>query len=424
MKNLRITGFERFRLDLPVRERMRPWAELLVADWSAIDVLKIKTNAAGVDGWGENLVNYSWGGDTPDELLESLIGQNPADALHRAGLGAAGKQALLDATSKALDVPLHQILGQPKVRDWCPLAWWVTKAPPEVLAAEAQDALQQGYGALKLKGRPFFDVRRQVEAVSAVTPPQFALDIDFNGMLMTPSDALPLLRDLDTYERVAIYESPTRAHHFDDLAFLRGKVDRPIAEHLYPSRLPTLVSTVDGFVVSPVEGWSVTQMASAAAAHNKRVWLQLVGTGITTAFTLHHGAVVPNATWPAVTAMNLFEDDLIMQPIQVEGGLARVPTGPGLGVQIDEVALQTYSGTSAPLETPRSLIHWNLGNGRTYIVGEYQQLWTVLREQGGLPVAPVGAELRIRTDDGTAEFDSTYTKALTAPLWTTERTFT
>lgn len=421
MNPLRITGFERFRLNLPVRERIRPWAELLVSNWGTIDVLRIDTNAAGIVGWGENLVHYSWGGDTSDALLNSLIGRHPAEALGADGLGAAGQQAILDVLGKALEVPAHALLGQPKVRDWCPLAWWVTKAPASVLAAEAQDALAQGYGALKLKGRPFFDVRQQVEAISAVTPKEFALDIDFNGMLMTPSEALPLLRDLDRYERVAIYESPTRAHHFDDLALLRQKVDRPIAEHLYPSRLPGSISAVDGFVVTPLEGWTITQMAAAVAAHNKRIWLQLVGTGITTAFALHHGAVIPNATWPAVTAMNLFVDDLITDPIHVEHGLARVPSGPGLGIEVDEAALIKYAVRGADATVARSLLHWNLGDGRTYVVADYQQLWNALREHGGLPVAPAGAELQIVEDDGSREFDLMHAKALAAPIWMSSR---
>ena len=55
-------------------------------------------------------------------------------------------------------------------------------------------------------------------------------------------------------------------------------------------------------------------------------------------------------------AMELFghvmmEDDLIVEPLDYAGGVVRVPTGPGLGVALDEGALDRYAtGATVVLE--------------------------------------------------------------------------
>jgi len=84
---------------------------------------------------------------------------------------------------------------------------------------------------------------------------------------------------------------------------------------------------VDGFVVV---GPNPIQQALAGAAFNKPSFLQIVGTGITTAYALQFGAVLESARWPAVTAMNIYQDDLIVDPIPISGGFARVSDAPGL----------------------------------------------------------------------------------------------
>ncbi|MDD0266221.1 hypothetical protein PSY27_23635, partial [Shigella flexneri] len=75
-----------------------------------------------------------------------------------------------------------------------------------------QEALAQGYTSYKIKARPWWDVYAQVEAISAVTPPQFRLDLDWNMMLLNLGNAAPVLAELDKEPRIAIYESPIMQH--------------------------------------------------------------------------------------------------------------------------------------------------------------------------------------------------------------------
>jgi L-alanine-DL-glutamate epimerase-like enolase superfamily enzyme len=70
------------------------------------------------------------------------------------------------------------------------------------------------------------------------------------------------------------------------------------------------------------------------------VWIQIVGLGITTTYVMHLNATMPNATMPAITLSCLRANDLIKPSIQMEDGYATVPDRPGLGVALDEDALE------------------------------------------------------------------------------------
>ena len=70
-----------------------------------------------------------------------------------------------------------------------------------------------------------------------------------------------------------------------------------------------------------------------------------------TAFTVHLGAVLSHAQWPAITCHDLWMDDLLMERLEVQDGYIRVPEGPGLGVEVDEEAIERYRvepGTPSP----------------------------------------------------------------------------
>lgn len=62
---------------------------------------------------------------------------------------------------------------------------------------------------------------------------------------------------------------------------------------------------------------------------NKPFWLQLVGTGITTSWAAHLGAVLDQARWSAITCMNIWSSQLIQPALELRGGFmrARKPDG-------------------------------------------------------------------------------------------------
>jgi galactonate dehydratase len=68
----------------------------------------------------------------------------------------------------------------------------------------------------------------------------------------------------------------------------------------------------------------------------------MVGTGITTAYTMHLGAILTHAQLPAITCHELWEHHLLVDRLEVSGGMISVPELPGLGVEVDESALAYY----------------------------------------------------------------------------------
>ena len=143
-------------------------------------------------GYGETILHYTWG-RVPDRAIERVRGKNPAEFLGDDSLGAGLQMALYDLVGKALGVPAYRLFNLPQVRAWCPISWWNIDMPPDANAAEAQEAVAQGYTSYKIKVRPWWDVYAQVEAISAVTPPHFRLDLDWNNMLLNQGNAAPVL---------------------------------------------------------------------------------------------------------------------------------------------------------------------------------------------------------------------------------------
>lgn len=271
--------------------------------------------------------------------VEALVGQNPAALMRRDEIGFGPQLAALDLVGQANDVPIHALLGQ-QVRARCPISWWDIDMPAADWSAEAKESLKRGYTTFKMKARPWRDIVAQTSAVAKVVPADYKFDVDFNGFLLNQARAEIMLQKLDDNDNVGIYESPFYLHRdLDGARLLRERVRKPIVEHFQEQYLRSDCS--DGFVIGG--GASATiQQGILAAAHNKPFWLQLVGTGITTAYAAHLGSVLTHAQLPYITCHELWKSDLLTKRIEVVDGYMPVPDGAGLGVTVDEKAIEKY----------------------------------------------------------------------------------
>jgi L-alanine-DL-glutamate epimerase-like enolase superfamily enzyme len=415
--NLRIRDVERIVVDVPFTPRCQEWNAREVWQWRISEVIRVTTDAPDMVGYGETIPHYTWG-RVSDAAIERVRGGNPADFLGDDSLGAGLQMALYDLVGKALGVPAYRLFNLPRVREWCPISWWNIDMPPEALALEAQEALARGYTSYKIKARPWWDVYAQVEAIGAVTPPYFRLDLDWNNMLLNAGNAAPVLAQLDAYERVAIYESPIMQHDVEGQRLLRAKTTRPIALHFGEPAFPTVVRdfVCDGFVVGGGVA-SVLRQGALAAAFEKPFWLQMVGTGLTTALSAHLGAVLPFAQWPSVNCLNNYADDLLAEPLAIQGGCVRVPDQPGLGVAIDEQALARYR-MQPPFEhpPPRLLMSVVWPGGRVvHYTRMRPQCWDDFWA-GNQPAQERGVTMEVRADDGSREWAELYARAQTGPV--------
>ena len=418
----RVTAVERTRLWVPFVERIRRDMERAgIHTWSEIELLEVRTDA-GVSGWGETLDNYTWGRAA---AAERVIGRSPQELIWDDSLGAGLQMALLDAAGKLAGVPAHALLGQ-QVRNACPLSFWDHDMAPQRYAAEAREAVRLGYTCMKIKTRPWWDVRDTMQRISAATPDWFAIDADWNDFLIDAATALPVLRELEAaYPRIKIFEGPIRGTDLDGNRRLRAQLCTAIAHHYgaVPPHAAIAGGYCDGFVVGGGVA-AIRAAATVAETANLPIFLQMVGTGLTATLSLHLGAVLPAARWPAVTCHELYRHCLLTRRIPVAGGYAAVPEAPGLGVEVDRAAVERYRVAEVDPALPRRLIRYRRATGVSVYFAAHARPGTRMWDyfaRGNQPAFEAGASTELLDDDGSDEFARLYARVEQAPVLTTER---
>jgi L-alanine-DL-glutamate epimerase-like enolase superfamily enzyme len=414
--NLTVTQVERIWVDVPYRQVARRNMIRELPHWTIFELCRV-TLGCGVTGAGETMVFYTWGNVT-EESVARVMGKTATEVMWDDSLGAGLQMALFDAVAKAMDVPLYQLLGH-KVRDEAFVSWWSIDMPPEDWLSECRTALEHGYTSYKFKPRPWFDLDEQLRTVTAAVPDHFEIDLDFNTMLNDTAHATRVLRGLEQYRHVKLFESPIPQRDVAGNKHLRSQTCVPIALHVGNPPLVTALQEdiCDGFVVSG--GLSrVLAESHIIALHNKVFFLQMVGTGITATTALHVAAVSSHARWPAVNCHNLYENMLLKEPLKPVNGLVPVPEAPGLGVQIDWDAVERFriEPIAKPYPTKNLLMRlcWPSGAEDYYAHG--LQYWDDFMN-GRKPVFSPGVHLEVIPDDGTPTWRKQYAAALAKPAW-------
>ena len=258
----------------------------------------------------------------------------------------------------------------------------------------------------KLKARTWYDMHAGIRAILEVVPPQFRLDLDYNSTLDNTSNAVEHLKSLERYEQVAMIESPIPQSDVPGNRQIRRRVDRAVAMHFGQPPIETALAedVTDGFVVSGGAS-QVRSQSEITHSANKPFWLQLVGTGITTTWAAHLGAVCPEAKWPAITCMNIWKKQLIRSAIVLRGGYHRVPDGPGLGVELDEGLVEKHGVDYDWLDPPRHVYRYARASGEVTYFGCGKQELTRVYPDLAMPVSEAGSECVPVEDDGSEEFE-------------------
>lgn len=411
-----IERIDRYPVEIPFREVPRRNLRRELPHWKYFEIFEIELGCGAV-GYGEEMLYY--GGKVVDtETVDRTLGTNALEGLFDDSLGSGIQIALFDAVGRALDVPAHRLLGQ-ETRDRTPLSWWCIDMPATDLVAEAERALAAGYTSLKVKGRPWFDIREQIAALEEAMPDWFDVDIDFNTTLLTAEKALPVLRELEESPLVSHFEGPIPQEDVDGNYRLSRELDTPIVLHYgRPEPLTTVRTDLcDGFVLGGKAN-AVRKRGAVAAMADLPLWLQLVGTGITAAFSLHMGGVLEAASWPAVNCHQIYEHTLLTDLIDVEDGYADVPDEPGLSYDVDMDAVREYE-IELPAErpSPPRLIETEWTDGRRlYIAPEgLNAHLNHACEPGAIPYFETGVETRL-IPEGTDEFEQYYEQASVYPV--------
>jgi D-galactarolactone cycloisomerase len=364
---MKIAGVRTHLVHCPIPEehRVRSGAGYKLARQAAF--VEIETDE-GISGYGP----CSFGSVSLDlasvaALIEktyspALVGQDPGRIEHHwdriyygaitrthgpRGVGVAMLSAidiaLWDLKGKALGVPVYELLGG-AVRDPQPLyvssVYW---APPEQAAAQARVFVDDGFKAFKVKVG--LDVANDIESLHAIRD-EVGYDVDMlvdANQCYTRHLALQVGRELEKL-RVFFYEEPLPTDDVEGHRFLAEKLDVRIAtgENMYTrwDFMPFLSAGAVHVVqadASRCGGISeAAKIADVAGAFHAHFVPHTFSDALTVVANLHVVAARANApimeydrTW------NPLQTELVKNPPDVRDSAIELPSGPGLGVDID-----------------------------------------------------------------------------------------
>ncbi|WP_439659088.1 galactonate dehydratase [Lentzea sp. HUAS TT2] len=339
--------------------------------------LKVSTDE-GVSGWGEPVVEGR--AETVraavHELSELVIGQDPLrvedlwQVLRRGGFYRGGPvlssalsgydHAFWDIAGKARGLPVHELLGGP-VRDRVRAYSWVGGDRPDGIFDAVSRQVAAGFSAVKMNAtaemRPIASpaeaeavLVRAREAREALGP-QGDLAIDFHGRV-SPAMARRLVRMLEEVQPMFVEEPVLPELPADVLASVVQASTVPIAtgERLF-SRWefkPVLEAGVAVVQPDPSHAGGISELrriGSLAEVYGASIAPHCPLGPISLAASLQVAFTTPNFLIQEQSAgMHYNGSDpsylVDLAPVRVVDGWIARPTGPGLGVEVDEAAVR------------------------------------------------------------------------------------
>lgn len=319
------------------------------------------------------------------DIADSVVGRDPTRVSHmvqetvRDGYWRGGpvmmtalsaiEMALWDISARALDVPVHRLLGgqtRDRVRAYAN-GWFSKAATPQEYAAAARRTVDTGFRGLKWDPFENYDLvvttaqldrsLAQIQAVRDEVGPDVELFIEGHGRFDVRT-ATKIARELAPFDPVW-FEEPCPPDSLDALDQVRRGSPVPIAagERWFGRQAvaPALARHVVDFVQPDVThsgGIAELVFLSGLAAMSYVGFAPHNPSGpVSTAATLQIGATVPNFHYLEIMATDvpwrpdISSERLLLTP---EGDVM-IPDGIGLGITLDTGVMERYPFTPRPL---------------------------------------------------------------------------
>ena len=316
---------------------------------------------ANLDAFEEAL-RFDAGGAVGTELTAWLDGTGDGGRRAVSALSCAAA----DAFGKALDVSVAHLVAKGIGRDAdrsVAVNALVTGGTIDEIAVSAAAAMEQGYGTVKLKVGLTDNVADEVARVRAVREairPSTYLRLDANGAWDVPR-AIDVLRELAPYN-IEYVEQPVPPGGLEAMARVRQGAQLSADTSLL-TEAPALRIAADEDVTDVASARRVFNASAADVivvkplqAGGLKDWMQLldlspgdavittsIDTGVGTALALHLAAASGATYAHGLSTLPLLQEDLIVQTLAVEQGRMALLQAPGLGVEVDEAALERYA---------------------------------------------------------------------------------
>ena len=345
--------------------------------------LKLYTDA-GVTGVGDGTLEskeHTVLGALQD-LLPLIVGQDPLLVERRwqemyrkspwQGVAlftamSALEQAMWDIAGKVYGQPVYRLLGG-ECRDRVRLYTWPQPASdtPAGYAEGAQAAVAAGYRALKTD--PFADtfftatpqqIGRAIDRVAAMREAVGSdIDIAVDGhQRFYPQAAIAIARELEPL-RVLFFEEPVPSDNLDALAKVAANVRVPLAtgERVFtrwgfrPLLERQLVDIIQPDVCHVGGLWELRKIAAMAEPYDVPIAPHNPNGPVGMAAAAQVAFCTPNFLALESTHTRAWQWELVEPPLEIVDGAIRLPTQPGLGVDLNEEALRRRAGRPRPME--------------------------------------------------------------------------
>ncbi|MFB7383342.1 mandelate racemase/muconate lactonizing enzyme family protein [Kitasatospora purpeofusca] len=259
--------------------------------------------------------------------------------------------ALWDLRGKLAGVPVHRLLGGP-IRETvdCYASPVALHADPEDSARQALGFVDDGFKALKVKiGRGERTDRSHLTAVRDAVGADIEILTDVNCAydLDQATRVGAVLADLG----ISWYEEPLQVDDLANLGELRRRTGLTVVNgetHFtrFDLRDSLLNRAIDVFMPNVARCGGITEamrLSALASAFHVDIAPHGVGSGVSLCAALQLCAATPNLrTYEYNRLPNPIRENILLNPPKFADGALVVPTGPGLGFELDEDAVDRY----------------------------------------------------------------------------------
>jgi galactonate dehydratase len=326
----------------------------------------VQNREEGVIGYLDGLVRRHVVGSDPFNV-EDLWLRMYRDEFWRGGVIATSGMSAIeiacwDIIGKVVGQPVYRLMGG-QVRDRIKAyanGWYTGERTPEEFAERARLVVAKGYKALKVDpfGNAYYEMERKeklmavalIEAIRDAVGPDVEILIEGHGRL-TPATAIEMARELAPFNP-AFFEEPVPPENLDAMAKVAAHITIPLATgERYYTRYDywRLLQAHVADIIQPdiihcgglLEAKKIAAMADAnyvtVAPHNSNG-------PITTAVSTHFAACTVN--FKILEVFDDFAEPWVVEAVpgtpRVIDGYLPLPTGPGLGVDVNEAVMAEH----------------------------------------------------------------------------------
>jgi galactonate dehydratase len=355
--------------------------------------VKIDTDA-GISGWGECYTqadrDHSIAAHV-QQLGRYLVGRDPFHIKHFTHMAYhdfAGKrgamdfysalsgleQALWDIIGKHLNTPVYNLLGGPcreRIRVYAN-GWYEGAKTPDTLAKRAAETVARGFTALKFDPFPgpwrtHIDRKTEQAAVDNVRAVRESIGPEIDILVevhrrLAPMHAIRIARMMEAFQPFW-YEEPVSARSLDELAACKRDMRLPVVtgEELYTkTEFRAIFEKQAADIINPdvcncggiLELKEIAAMAEpylvVVSPHNYN------STTIGLAATLQVAACMPNfLITEYFVNFKARGDEIAVTPFSVDNSYIKLPTAPGLGLELKEEELAKHPYREFPARALR-----------------------------------------------------------------------